>query len=186
MEVVPAWVVPSVVQVADLYLVAQYVAHDLSQGCFRAGGMVAAVRWVTGGGRSPVTKTPGQPVTAAVADAERRVAVEVLAAGADQEVPPRLWSEAGADVTLSWLLGCSDRTGRSGSPLALPLRNADGSVATVDQLYDGMKVAAPQRYRTIAEQTQLRHWAESAAWQSRHAASLIANAEQHIAAGYYG
>lgn len=182
----PAWVAPSVVQVADLYLLAQYVAHDLGQGCFRASGMVVVLRWVIGGGLAPVTKTGGQPVTAAAADAERRAAVAVLTdAGADQEVPPRLWSEAGADATLSWLLGCPDWTGRTAAPLVLPLRNADGSVATADQLYGGMKAAAPERYRTIAEQTKLRDSAESAESRARHAASLIATAEQHIAAGHY-
>jgi hypothetical protein len=152
---VPAWVVPSALELDDLYSVARS-EYDAPRGNRpQACGIVGALMWVTGDARvGPVTGRPEQPVTAAVATAECWAA---RAMGHSSETPEwqlkaactelgvAYWPpnvelidpEEGYGVyqTLSWLLRWLDGyRGGSVPPLPLPQRHLDGCPVTADQL----------------------------------------------------
>jgi hypothetical protein len=148
---VPAWVVPSAMEVDDLYALArsEYAAPlgNRPQAC----GIVGALLWVASDAvAGPVTGRPEQPVTAAVATAECWAAKaagdggqtpEWRLKGACDELGVAYWPpnvelidpEEGYGVyqTLSWLLHWLDgyRGGRV-PPLPLPRRGLAGSMTT--------------------------------------------------------
>ena len=152
---VPAWVVPSALELDDLYSVARS-EYDTPRGNRpQACGIVGTLRWVMGDAMvGPVTGRPEQPVTAAVAKAECWAA---KATGHGGETPERrlkaVCAELGVDYwppnvelidpeeshgvyqTLSWLLHWLDGYRGGGvPPLPLPQRYLDASTATADEL----------------------------------------------------
>lgn len=152
---IPAWVVPSALELDDLYSAAR-LEYDAPRGNRpQACGIVGALMWVMGGVVvGPVTGRPEQPVTAAVAKAECWAAKATGHGGETPEWrleavcaelavahwPPNVElidPEEGYGVyqTLSWLLRWIDeyRGGRV-PPLPLPGRNLDASTATADEL----------------------------------------------------
>ncbi|MBV9652201.1 MAG: hypothetical protein JO296_18965 [Pseudonocardiales bacterium] len=146
----PAWVVPSATEVAELYSLArsQYGAPRGNRP--QARGIVGVLRWATGDDMvGPVTGRPDQPVTAAVAIAECWAAKSLTEGSISEEElkaacvelgvaywPPDVElidpeEGCGAYQTLSWLLQWHDgyRGGRV-PPLPSPRHSRTGSTIT--------------------------------------------------------
>jgi hypothetical protein len=133
--VIPAWVVPAEHQVIDCHRLAAAgrdvaCAFGSRDGSFEA-GVAAAVSWVVGTGRSPITDRELLPTPQAVQE-------EFLAAGeVELERSPRcavVPLEAGQAVrrTLAWLLGWEHRP-----PVPLPRR----PVPSAEQLFEEARAA---------------------------------------------
>jgi hypothetical protein len=146
LAVVPGWLVPSDTELRDCHLIAWRALQET--GGDRAGGIFAAVNWVTGGQRAPVTERT-EPASKALAETEMWVAVGVrlgMPPAPDEwwvpfRVAPRppvtdnrVWAAAVAD-TLGWLLGRPDAP----PPTPLPRR----PVPTVEQLVQEARAARP-------------------------------------------
>lgn len=143
-------------------------------------GVALTAAWVRAwsGGRGPVTLRDEQPVTRALATAERWAAAWVDTDGPkfslrdDAErigVPfwepvteSRLWAR-GAESVLAWLLANPLEQRRP--PMPVPVRNTEGTVATAEELYERARTAAtrerwaPEHRReawTRAEVTEMR------------------------------
>lgn len=116
--------------------------------------MATAAAWVTGARAAPVTERADVPVTRELAEAERIAAQLVIdeaarlprfpaesecAALGVMFVAPRPvspeWAR-GVEATLRWLLGRRGVDGPAPAPLVLPVRRDDGSLASVDELYE--------------------------------------------------
>jgi len=168
--VVPEWVLPPAQQVMDYFRIA-YAIFGKTRSPL-TGGHAAAMNWVTGGQRGPVTGRTEQPVTRNLADAEQTVAMTVA-----YEMPPmpesmwvalgvepraaatddREWAN-GVNGALGWLLGR-----RSEPVLHLPRRLPDGSTPSADQLYAEMLGARPYGYEFPEQRQTARSEAETAA-----------------------
>jgi hypothetical protein len=179
---VPSWVAWPLVDFSDL----RWIAYRewLDSKTSYSGGVLAAVAWVVGDGVGPVTGRGEQPVTGYLACAERGAA---RGAGADlvhQRQSAALnmvqFGEAyraprvsdrefalGVWKTLGWLLGEDEE-----APLPLPVRNEDGSVPTVGEVYDRAVEFAvlmrrdltPRARRALREdaESNVRFWRELA------------------------
>ena len=91
--VVPEWVVPPAQQVMDYFRIAYAIFGETRSPL--TGGHAAAMNWVTGGQRGPVTERTEQPVTRNLADAEQTVAMTVA-----YEMPPMpesMWTALGVE-----------------------------------------------------------------------------------------
>ena len=181
---VPAWVVPSALELHDLYSLARSEYNAPRGNRPQARGIVGALVWVMGDALvGPVTGRPEQPVTAAVAKAECWAA---RAAGDGSRTPEwRLkatcaelggvcWplnlelidAEEGYGVyqTLSWLLRWLDGY-RDGCvpPLPLPQRNLDGNTVTADE-HDEEATVTLSSLRHLPEQRSIsrehRRWTD--------------------------
>lgn len=167
----PAWMVPSATEVAELYSLArsQYDAPrgNRPQAC----GIVDTLRWAQGDAvAGPVTGRLDQPVTAAVATAECWAAKALAEGGISEEQLEAACSELGVaywppDVelidpeegygayqTLSWLLGWRDgyRGGRV-PPLPCPRHNCSGSTVTAEVLAE-QEIVTPPSPRDLPQQ----------------------------------
>lgn len=161
---VPGWVVPSALEIDDLYSLAWSV-YDAPRGNrSQACGIVGSLMWVIGDAMvGPVTGRPEQPVTAAVAKAECWAAKavgdrsgtpegRVIAACAELGVaywPPKvelIYPEESYGVyqTLSWLLRWLDGyRGGCVPPLPLPRSNFEKTTVTADELEKPMATQSP-------------------------------------------
>ena len=168
--VIPAWVVPEHHQVVELH----YVTHQCFElvGEVEAGGRLAAVEWVVGGGQAPVTHRRDAATWEQVR-AESWVALCVAAKAAaptEQDwarlgVSPRPavvedvdWAY-GAWRTLAWLLGV-----RPDPPVELPKRDEAGElvggplyVTRPNPLSPIWQAAEARRRRERLEDAR-RHW----------------------------
>ena len=184
----PRWVTPTACEVVDLHVLACLV-HAAEQSA-TAAGMAAAVAWVGGGRRGPVTGRDEQPVSKALAQAEQWAAVAASSA-ADGLPPPPLesfcaslqvaywppgqvspqWAH-GVRRALRWLTGAQEEP-----PLPVPMRSSDGHVLRAEELF--AQAAAEQAAYWIPEDRAVaRLQAERDAERSRQLAALIADAVQ--------
>jgi hypothetical protein len=135
----PEWVAPAEQQLLDCLRLA------VGSGTFEA-GVVAALGWVLGTGRRPLTdaNVPASPQTA---EEEFFVAgkVELGESPLSVVIPAEL--AQGVGRALAWLLGWEPRP-----PIDLPRR----PVPTAKQLYDEAIAAEPWRYRLPEEQAAAR------------------------------
>ncbi|MCA1695286.1 MAG: hypothetical protein LC749_11435 [Actinobacteria bacterium] len=172
-EVIPAWVVPSVDDVAE-YGGMAFRVEEIT-GCVQARGQCAALCWLIGRDPSPMTGYEG-PVTRQGAQGESwvalRVAVAAVHPGAvDQEWECRLgtplrpvaagdgWWAHGVWRTLSWVLG-----ERSDPPIQLPLRMVDGSIVPGTEVYTVPRNPESPSWRAAEEGRERRELAEAVAW----------------------
>ena len=150
-------------------------------------GVALTAAWVRGypGGRGPVTLRDEQPVTRPLANAERWAAVWVdtdgprLSLRDDAErfgvaywepvVTSRLWAR-GAEAVLRWLL--AKPLERRRPPMPVPERNAEGAVATAEELYERER-AAPRAWWGPEERRAARTRAEVAEIRSQRLAALV-------------
>jgi hypothetical protein len=132
---VPEWVEPAEQQLVDCRRLVT------GGGRFEA-GVAAALGWVLGTGRSPITGAD-VPASAQTAEEEFFVAgkVELGESPLSAVIPAEL--AQGVGRTLAWLLGWEPR-----SPIDLPRR----PVPTAEQLYEEAVTAEPWRYRLPEEQ----------------------------------
>lgn len=134
---VPSWVAPGDQQVADCVALATAVRAPYE------GGVVAALRWVTGVAPSPVTGTE-QPATRETTEEEFFVAGQVELGESPLSATIPAATAQGVLRTLAWLLGWENDP-----PVPLPRR----PVPTAEQLYAEATAAEPWRYRLPEEQT---------------------------------
>lgn len=157
--VVPGWIVPLGSQVVDLMWLSYATWVDARSPW--AGGVMSTAAWVRGGRQAPVTGRAESPVTRELAQAELWATLVVATAGPGMPafpaeslcaplsvsyVPPtpvdRKWAQ-GVASTLRWLLGTRSAAGTvAAAPLPLPVRRADGSIPTAEELYASMVAAA--------------------------------------------
>lgn len=185
------WVVPSARQVSDLRWLAGRAW--LEQGSPWVGGVIAAAGWVDDHryGPGPITGRTEKPVTRTLAEAECWAA---LAAGdepggasfplesvcAELGVdywPPKFRNRVyvdGAWRTLRWLLGAEGQA----APLRLPVRDADGSVPTAEQLYAQAVERDPFLAGSPEQRQALRSRVDAEAHRSRALAELIEQVER--------
>jgi hypothetical protein len=164
----PAWVIPSATEVAELSSLARS-QYDAPRGNRpQARGIVGVLRWATGDDLAgPVTGRPDQPVTAAVATAECWAAKSMAEGGISEDQleaacaelgvaywPPNVEiidpeEACGAYQTLSWLLRWNHgyRGGRV-PPLPSPRHNRTESTVTAPSLEQHL----PQQRSTVQEQ----------------------------------
>jgi hypothetical protein len=161
--VVPGWVVPSQRQVWDLYwlsLGVHMATRNEEPAPQRPGGVLVAVLWVVGapGIPGPITARAERPVTQPIAQSElfaaaaaAQAAVGVIAA--PDRIPlagicaglgvaywpviedGRVERAQGVGHALGWL-GAGQPGRQYAAPLPIPVRNADGSIPTVEELYE--------------------------------------------------
>ena len=181
--VVPDWVVPPAQQVMDYFRIAYSIFGKTRSPLM--GGDAAAMNWVTGGQRGPVTERTEQPVTRNLADAEQTVAMTVA-----YEMPPMpesMWTALGVEPraaatddrewangvngALGWLLGQ-----RPEPILDLPRRLPDGSTPSADQLYAEMLEARPYGHEFPEQRQAARNEAATAAARYRGLADLADSA----------
>lgn len=168
-----------------------------------ASGITAAVLWVMGGiKRGPVTGREEQPVTGPIAAAESWAALGAsdptaaarlglagvyerlgVALVPPNAVTPRQYAE-GVHRTLEWLLNLSPAARplparRLAPPLPIPVRRADGSIPSGDELLERTVHADPY-LASLPEvlQLSLRERVEAEAREYRRLAALIADVER--------
>lgn len=191
MGVLPAWVVPSVVEVDDLFCLAGALREDPASARIVARG--SAVAWVRGGVAAPVTGRADTPVTRGLASAEMWAALAVCARGTPvpgegvcagwgvRYLAPM--ANVGLDVgdgvarALGWLLGMPGLTER---PARLPWRDPEGRVLTAEELYAAIVAKAPDRYRLREHQLGLWEWARTEAGFSAAVADLIEDTKRRL------
>lgn len=185
--VVPTWVKPSSWEVSDCYWLA-YANHV--RGGTSGGPIAATLAWVCRGANGPVTRRPEQPVTlqhvraeinAAWAVGERDMDYSLEELCAEIGVVHYPVREVSADWanrvwrTLQWLRGPAV----SGEPVRtpvpdLPARNADGAVATAEELYAAEIARDAWLYQIMEKKIELRNKVEEIASLSRQLDQLIA------------
>jgi hypothetical protein len=174
LAVVPAWVVPNPTEVRDCHLIA-YRAFQESRAP-GLGGSYAAVNWVTGGQRAPVTERI-DPLSEALVRAEMWVAQSV---GMRAPLPSDLWVRLGVEPrearttdtewtggvsrTLGWLVGVHDRP-----PFPLPRR----PVPSAEELYAEAVAARPYAAWEPEQQLAARQKAEADAHKYRKLAEYV-------------
>jgi hypothetical protein len=207
--VVPGWVVPTQRQVWDLYWLAfgvHLATRDEESGAQRPGGVFVTVLWVVGasGIPGPITGRSERPVTKTVARAEffaaaaavqaavgrvtvsDRIPLADVCAGLGVAYWPVLEDGCvervrGVGAALAWLGAGQD--GRTyGAPLPIPARNTDGSIPTVEQLYERAVTGAPFRYEP-EERVELRRRLSAEVDGYRRSAELIAQTQRRWVAG---
>ncbi|MGH3866234.1 MAG: hypothetical protein ACRDQ4_08905 [Pseudonocardiaceae bacterium] len=166
-EVVPAWVVPSVGEVAEYGGMAFRLAEITE--CVQARGQCAALCWLIGRDPAPITRseglvTPGGAVweswLALCLAAGRPVVVEEERArlGIPQrrtggQVP---WWAHGVWRTLGWLVG-----ERSDPPIQLPVRAVDGSIVPGTEVFTVRRNPESALWRAAEEGRERRELAEA-------------------------
>jgi len=186
----PAWAVPSAVALSDVeWLSCAEVRRTESP---TAAGIHAALCWVRGVRReAPVSERTERPVAAPLVRSELIAAMIAGAPDGDLLSGSRLLERTTREVpfrpsvatdpryvlavwhALKWVMG----EGGERCPYRLPVRNADGSPRTADELYRAALVAHPG-YATVPESRQrLRNEAETEARVSRQLADTIAGAQ---------
>jgi hypothetical protein len=150
--------------------------------------------WVRHGRVAPVTERDEQPVTRALAVAEMWAAT----AAATPDIPPPPLAAICADLgvaykptvnvhpewadgawrALRWLLGEQGQA----SPLPVPVRHADSSTPTEDELYDLALAAAPMSFREPEQLAELRRRVKVNAVRYRQLAELIEETKRSLAA----
>lgn len=188
----PEWVVPSSREVDDAHWLAYrgYVDH----GSVAAEGACAALAWVRGGGNGPVTGRDEQPVTEALARAEMWAASAVerivsvppplericgdlgVAYWPPGEVDPG-WA-TGVRVVLRWLYGAPGQK----PPIEVPVRLADGTTPSADQLYEVAIKAMPYLYELPEQRRELRYRVEANARRYRQLADQIEDTKRRLTA----
>jgi len=151
-------------------------------------GVALTVGWLRGGpgGAGPITLRNEQPVTRALANAERWAAVWVdtdgpkLSVRDDCErlgvafwepvVTSRLLTR-GAEAVLAWLL--ANPLEQRHPPMSVPERNAEGAVATAEELYQHELSTAPHARWGPEERRAARTRAEVAEIRSVRLAALV-------------
>jgi hypothetical protein len=162
LAVVPAWVVPNPTEVRDCHLIAHRAFRESRSD--RMGGVYAAVNWVTGGQRAPVTERE-EPPTVVLVRAEMWVALSI--GDGLPPLTPRMWTDIGAepreartdnrlwcrgvDAVLGWLIGV-----QKDPPFALPRR----PVPTVEELYQEALAAKPHGFWPPEDRQRVRFQAE--------------------------
>jgi hypothetical protein len=124
---------------------------DLKPEAQRVAAVMAAAAWVRGGRPAPVTERTDAPVTRAHVEAELWAtfvvatpsfpAASMCVERCRHYRPPVVFDRAwalGAAQTLRWLLGMSEP-----SPMLLPRRHSDGSLASAEELYEHALQARP-------------------------------------------
>jgi len=195
--VLPAWVVPPLAEIEDVFWMAR-AARESSTQSVRIEARGAAVTWVLGGGAAPVTGKMDMPVTWGLASAELWAALmvcdrgccprlpgeELCAAWGVRYVPPvvgvSLAVGDGVARALGWLLGSP---GLEEPPLRLPRRDGDGRVLTAEELYADALAHSPQRFRSQEARLELSRWAQDEAGFSAAAAEWIEVTKQRAARG---
>lgn len=181
--VIPEWVVPSAREVDDAHWLA--FKEYAERGSVAAGGVGAALAWVRGGRVGPVTCRDEQPVTEVLARAEMWAAAVAERPGS---TPPPLeqicadlgvaywrpgevdsrWA-TGVRAALRWLLGAPGQQ----APAELPVRRADGSTPTAEELYEVAVAAAPFLFELPEQRVALRSRVEANARRYRELAEMI-------------
>jgi hypothetical protein len=145
--VIPGWVAPGDREVVDCHRLAadqcDRLRADGGNGNFEA-GVVAAVGWVVGLGRSPIADEEVL-ASAEAAEAEFFAAGEVEFGTSPRGAVVPVEAAQGVGRTLAWLLGWEPRP-----PVALPRR----PVPSAEQLFDEALAAEPHR-RWLPEEREL-------------------------------
>ncbi len=170
----PDWV-RSPAALVDLHVLAYREYRDTESARHEAMGATAS--WVRGGRNGPTTFREEQPVTRALARAEMWAALAVLefdTEGAPPAVPVPLeamcrdlgvahrapvatspvWARGVWDV-LRWLT--DDPLEQRKPPMAVPVRNDDGTIPTAEELYQRTMAAAPDKHWGPEERYALRN-----------------------------
>ncbi len=148
-------------------------------------GVTLTIGWLHGGA-GPVTLRDEQPVTRGLVNAERWAAIWVDTDGPklslrddcerfgvaywEPVVTSRLWAR-GAETVLAWLLANPLEQRRP--PMPVPERNAEGAVATAEELYQRELSAAPHAHWGPEERRAARTRAEVAEIRSQRLAALV-------------
>jgi hypothetical protein len=182
--VAPDWV-REPAALADVHVLAFRRHADV--GSLRHDGMACTAAWLRGVRAAPVTFRDEQPVTYAIAKAEKWASMWVTSDGAK---PPLESSCAmlgvpyrepvatdrhyalGVWEVLHWLT--ADPLEHRPPPLDVPERNPDGSISTADELSAAAVAAEPWRYSLPERRIELRDRSEQCERRSRHLAALIA------------
>jgi len=170
---------------ADLHVLAYRRHADV--GSPRHDGMACTAAWLRGARIAPVTFREEQPVTHALAKAEKLASMWVTSNGAKPPlesfcarlgVPYRepvavdRHYALGVWEVLQWLT--ADPLEHRLPPLDVPERNPDGSIATAEELSAAAVAAEPWRYSLPERRIELRDRSEQRERRSRHLAHLIA------------
>jgi len=182
--VAPDWV-REPAALADLHVLAYRRHADV--GSPRHDGMAVTAAWLRGVRTAPVTFRDEQPVTRAVAQAEKLAAAWVSSDGAkppleefcaELGVPYRAPVATNAHYALGvwevlhWLT--ADPLERRTPPVDVPERNPDGSIPTAEALYAEAVAEEPWRYRLPERRVELRDQSERRAARARGLADLVA------------
>ena len=170
---------------ADLHVLAKRQHADVRSP--RHDGMAGTAAWLRGVRVAPVTYREEQPVTYALAKAEKWASMWVTGDG----VKPPLESfcaklgvpyrepvatdrhyALGVWEVLHWLT--ADPLEQRPPPLDVPERNPDGSISTAEELYAAGAAAEPWRYSLPERRIELRDRSEQRERRSQHVARLIA------------
>jgi hypothetical protein len=191
---VPAWVVPSALQLEGLYSLARLEYDAPRSNRPQACGIVGTLMWVTGNAVvGPVTGRPEQPVTAAVAKAECWAARATGHSGETPEWrlkavcaelgvaywPPNVElidpeESYGVYQTLSWLLHWLDGyRGGCVPPLALPGGNLDASTASADELAEEAMVTQASRWHLPEQRSMSRERVDAETREQRNLVDVI-------------
>lgn len=163
--VMPTWVVPADQQVIDCGRLAAAVVRAAGRGELPyEAGVLAAVSWVRGASRSPITDE-AEPATAEAVEAEWFAAGEVELGGSPRGAVVPADAAQGVRRTLAWLLGREPRP-----PVPLPRR----PVPTAEELYVEALAAQPYRAWLPEEREAAR---SAAARESARLARLAARAD---------
>lgn len=190
--VTPAWVVASSREVEDAHWLA--IDEYAERGSVAAGGVGAALAWVSGGRVGPVTGREEQPVTESLARAEMWAATAAERPGrappplericADLGVAFRQPTEVdsrwatGVRATLRWLL----RIANQQAPAELPVRRTDGTIPTAGELYELAVAATPFLFELPEQRSALRVRVEANARRYRELAEIIESAKSRLGA----
>jgi len=170
---------------ADLHVLAYRRHADV--GSPRHDGMACTAAWLRGVHIAPVTFREEQPVTHALAKAEKWASMWVTSDSAKpplesyctklgvpyrEPVAVNRHYALGAWEVLHWLI--ADTPEHRPPPLDVPERNPDGSISTAEELYAAAVAAEPWRYSLPERRIQLRDRSEQRERRSRHLANLIA------------
>lgn len=186
----PSWTTVSPVQADDLHWIS-YRAHRQFSSPFAA-GIASSLAWVRGGSVAPITERAESPVTMELATAEMWAAtaactpemsspsLAAICAGlgvvSRSPLPVEVQFADGAWRTLGWLLGKESQM----IPLSVPERNANGSVATGQQLFERAVEQMPWAYKEPERRYALRSEVETRASKSRKLARIIEDTRSRV------
>lgn len=178
----PEWVTPPAREVEDLHWLS-HRAYEETQRVW-TGGVTAALSWVRGIRRGPITTRDERPVTDRLARAEMWAADACLDPNLplgkiyrDLDVAP--WPPieldrdyaGGVRAVLLWLV--EDPAVGILPPLPVPVRLADGTTPTADNLVEAALNAAPYLYVLPEQRQALRRQSSSDAARYRQIAEII-------------
>lgn len=187
----PDWVTPPASQIADEHWLAY--AMLATNRLPWAAGVACSIAWIRGGRVGPITERDEQPVTRAIADAERWAAEAARVPAnpppmdviyAQLKVAP--WAPlpdqdpnyaVGCWRSLRWVLGVPGQD----PPLAVPRRHPDGRVYVAEDIYVE-RTRGDDSHLGPERRREIRHYAESQAAWYRHTAAQIADIQRKLTA----